>query len=118
MSGRPSPFISRTLMPSAWSVPRRCTRNVDSGESAGPLPAVVRRSVWSAERTTNRVSVENHKKAHFIVFETVLRQWIELDVAEENLGAFGLEQDLSTNWKGVAAFVINLPFTYCFTCPP
>ena len=37
-SGRPSPFTSMVVMPSAWSALNRCTKKVDCGTLPGALP--------------------------------------------------------------------------------
>src|SRR5580704_6438729 len=53
MSGSPSPFMSSVVTPSAWSVPRRCTKKVTCGTPPGPGPGAVLRSglgAWAGAR--------------------------------------------------------------------
>uniref|UniRef100_E6PY34 Uncharacterized protein n=1 Tax=mine drainage metagenome TaxID=410659 RepID=E6PY34_9ZZZZ len=39
--------MSSVVIPSAWSVPSRCARNVVCGRPSGPLPGVVSRSCFT-----------------------------------------------------------------------
>src|SRR5271154_4105849 len=67
MSGRPSPFMSIVVTPSAWSVPRRCTKKVACGTPYGPLPGVFFRSSCAEPLTVNTKSVSKSADAEVIV---------------------------------------------------
>src|SRR5271156_95709 len=68
MSGRPSPFMSIVVTPSAWAVPRRWTKKVCCGTPYGPSPGVFFRSSCAEPLTVNATSVSVRASVEVIVF--------------------------------------------------